>query len=96
MTPSSTGLERAPPRGRCRGMEELTLTPRRSFPSPGAGFQTAAWAPPPVERFDGRPANDAATSESAPPAPLPRWLVILGGAILAAVLGALLGGALAI
>lgn len=73
-------------------MEELTLPPRprvRSMPEP------AAWALPPVERFNGRVANDAET-EPVTPDDIPRWVIVVGGAVFAAVLGALVGGVLAL
>lgn len=73
-------------------MEELTLPPRprvRSMPEP------AAWALPPVERFDGRPANDAETGPITT-RDIPRWVIVVGGAVFAAVLGALVGGVLAL
>ena len=92
MTVPAATLERAPPRRRYRRMEELTLSPR-AFARPMR--EPAAWALPPVERFNGRPANDA----SAEPVALedtPRWVIVVGGAVFAAVLGALLGGALAV
>lgn len=67
--------------------------------------QTAAWRAPGATRFDSRPANDflARADAIAPrtlytaPAgsePLPRWIVVAIGGLIAALLGALLGGAL--
>ncbi len=74
-------------------------------------YQAAAWRAPAATRFDSRPANDfvandflsradAIAPQSTPDtmqmAPMPRWLVVLIGAIIAAVMGGLLGGALAV
>lgn len=70
------------------------MTPRpvvRRSPEP------AAWALPPVHRFDGRAANDRTTPHEKPPTPSDsRWIVIAAGGLAAALLGALLGGALAV
>lgn len=77
-------------------MEELTLPPRvPARPVGNARPEPAAWALPPVERFNGRVANDAEI-ESAAPDDIPRWVIVVGGAVFAAVLGALLGGVLTI
>lgn len=74
-------------------------------------YQAAAWRAPAATRFDSRPANDFATSDFltraeriAPQAtpgpvqmePMPRWLIVAIGAAIAALLGAMLGGALAV
>ncbi len=70
-------------------------------------YQAAAWRAPSATRFDSRPANDflaraetiAPRTRSADPAqmePLPRWIVVAAGAVIAALLGALLGGAMAV
>lgn len=93
---TATGLERAPPRRRYRRMEELTLSPR-AFARPQSRplREPAAWALPPVERFNGRAANDE-TVHTLGPDEIPRWVIVAGGAVLAAVMGALLGGALAV
>lgn len=88
----ATGLERAPPRRRYRRMEELTLSPR-AYARPLR--EPAAWAMPPVQRFDSRPANDAGV-EPVVMEDIPRWVVVIGGGVFAAVMGALLGGALAV
>ena len=66
-------------------------------------YQTAAWRAPGATRFDSRPANDflsraeaiAPRTFAARPAgmePMPRWVVVAVGAMVAALLGALLGG----
>lgn len=77
-------------------MEELILPPRaQARPVANARPDPAAWALPPVERFDGRAANDVEI-ESATPDDVPRWVIVVGGAVFAAVLGALVGGGLAL
>lgn len=75
-------------------------------------YQTAAWRAPSATRFDSRPANDIAASDFAGRAeavapdyaavqpvatePMPRWLIVATGALIAAIMGALVGGALAV
>lgn len=70
-------------------------------------YQTAAWRAPGVTRFDSRPANDflaradaiAPRTLSAEPVesrPMPRWIIFAVGVVVAALLGAFLGGALAV
>lgn len=74
-------------------------------------YQAAAWRAPAATRFDSRPANDFATNDflsradliapQATPAPvqmepMPRWLVVAIGGVISAIMGALLGGALAV
>ncbi len=60
-------------------------------------FDAVAWRPPSARRFEG-PANDHDT----PPTfmdelkAMPGWVVPVAGAIVAAVMGLLLGGALAV
>ncbi|HWQ86548.1 hypothetical protein [Brevundimonas sp.] len=63
-------------------------------------FETVAWRPPVAHRFDPRPANDGYSSERGEPTlremaeGLPAWFTIVAGGAVAALLGALLGGAL--
>ena len=70
-------------------------------------YQTAAWRAPGATRFDSRPANDflsradaiAPTTYGVEPAaaePMPGWIVVVIGGLVAALLGVLLGGALAV
>ena len=70
-------------------------------------YQTAAWRAPAATRFDSRPANDflsradavAPTTFSVQPAqvePQPRWIIVAAGAVIAALLGALLGGMMSV
>ncbi len=77
-----------------------------------SAYQAAAWRAPAATRFDSRPANDVATNDflaradaiapltlSAAPVPmepLPRWMIVALGAVVAALLGALLGGAMSV
>ncbi len=66
--------------------------------------EAVAWRAPASPRFDGRPANDwtsAVQAQLARPVTeagaveeIPRWVILLGGAFVAAILGALLGGAM--
>ncbi|QBX38586.1 hypothetical protein E4M02_09545 [Brevundimonas sp. S30B] len=72
-------------------MEELSLSPRRY-----AIRETAAWRAPGPSRFDGRAANDQTIEEHVKAQLMPRWLLIVGGAAAAALIGAALGGAMAI
>jgi hypothetical protein len=74
-------------------------------------YQAAAWRAPAATRFDSRPANDFAANDFlsradliAPQStpgpvqmePMPRWLVVAIGGVISAIMGALLGGALAV
>ena len=63
-------------------------------------FETVSWRPPVARRTDARPANDSYRSERVGPtlreefANLPAWVTVVGGGVVAALMGALLGGAL--
>ena len=69
-------------------------------------YQTAAWRAPGQTRFDSRPANDflsraeviapAYRAEPVAAEPMPGWIVVVVGGVVAALLGVLLGGALAV
>ncbi|WP_309628281.1 hypothetical protein [Brevundimonas sp.] len=70
-------------------------------------YQTAAWRAPSATRFDSRPANDflsraeaiAPRTYAVQPAEgeeLPRWLIVAIGAVVAALMGALLGGMMSV
>ena len=72
-----------------------------------SAYQTAAWRAPAQTRFDSRPANDflsraeviAPTTYGVQPVadePMPGWLIVVIGGAIAALLGVLLGGALAV
>lgn len=69
-------------------------------------WQTVAWRAPAATRFDSRPANDflsradaiaPVTFEVQPEVEeLPRWVVVVIGCVVAALLGALLGGMMSV
>ena len=61
-------------------------------------FDTVAWRPPSPRRYDGRPANDYRVQPSLMHeiGAMPRWVVPVVGAFAAAIMGMILGGALAI
>ena len=85
-------------------MEQMTLSPsrrleaRRAYGRSADVFEPVAWRPPSPARFDSRVANDVAPE----PDPIlsdmadgvPAWLTITLGGVVAALAGALLGGAL--
>ncbi|KQY84561.1 hypothetical protein [Brevundimonas sp. Root1423] len=87
-------------------MEQLSLTPARrqyahnAYSRTTDAFETVSWRPPVARRIDARPANDGYRSHRAKPtgteefAGLPAWVHIVGGGVAAALMGALLGGAL--
>ena len=88
-------------------MEQMTLTPSRRLQARQAYgravdvFEPVAWRPPSPARFDVRVANDV-TPQTLPHRPhrsddrdaLPSWVTITFGGMIAALAGALLGGAL--
>ncbi|HYD26274.1 hypothetical protein [Brevundimonas sp.] len=85
-------------------MEQLTITPSRRLEARHAygrsvdAFEPAAWRPPSPMRFDSRVANDA-TPEPEPTLShmadgVPAWLTVVLGSVVAALMGAFLGGAL--
>jgi hypothetical protein len=85
-------------------MEQMTLTPTRRLEARQAysrtvdAFESVAWRPPSPARFENRVANDYAPE----PEPnlsemvegVPAWLTITLGGVVAALAGAMLGGAL--
>jgi hypothetical protein len=87
-------------------MEQLSMTPaRRQYAHNAYGrtadaFETVSWRPPVAHKVDTRPANDGYRPYPAKPtvteefAGLPAWVHIVGGGVAAALMGALLGGAL--
>lgn len=82
-------------------MEQLSLTPVRRQPPRRAwgrtvdAFDTVAWRPPVARRVDARPANDGCEPGLREMAEgLPAWFTVLVGGAVAALMGALLGGAL--
>lgn len=71
----------------------------RAYGRAADAFETVAWRPPSANRFDTRVANDPATPE--PPlkelvADLPGWVTVVVGGLVAALMGAVVGGALAL
>ncbi|MDZ4062027.1 MAG: hypothetical protein U1C75_12740 [Brevundimonas sp.] len=82
----------------------MTLSPSRRLEAGRAygrsvdAFETVAWRPPSPARFDSRVANDAAPESDHGLSDLadgvPAWLTITLGGIIAALAGAMLGGAL--
>ena len=92
-------------------MEDLTMSSTnrmngyRAYGRAADALDPVAWRPPPTRRFDSRPANDggwtAGARETGSRAPraldgVPMWLVIAGGGLIAAAMGAVMGGMLAI
>jgi len=85
-------------------MEQMTLSPSRRLEASRAygrsvdAFETVAWRPPSPARFDSRVANDVAPEPDRGLSDLadgvPAWLTITLGGIIAALAGAMLGGAL--
>lgn len=88
-------------------MEQMTLTPSRRLQARQAygravdAFEPVAWRPPSPARFDVRVANDVTPRIEPERSDLselqdgvPAWLTITLGGVVAALAGALLGGAL--
>jgi len=84
-------------------MEMPTMTPVRRLDAHKTygravnAFDAVAWRPPSAARFDGRPANDVEASGPTLKellAGLPGWVTVVAGGAVAALLGALVGGAL--
>ncbi|WP_332658058.1 hypothetical protein [Brevundimonas sp.] len=87
-------------------MEQLSMTPARrqyahnAYSRTADAFETVSWRPPVARKVDARPANDGYRPYPAEPtvaqefAGLPAWVHIVGGGVVAALMGALLGGAL--
>lgn len=72
-----------------------------------SAYQTAAWRAPGASRFDSRPANDfLARADAVAPqqtptqpieiAPMPRWVPVFIGMVVAALLGGVLGGVMSL
>ncbi|MDY6922713.1 MAG: hypothetical protein SWI22_01985 [Pseudomonadota bacterium] len=82
----------------------MTLSPSRRLEAGRAygrtvdAFETVAWRPPTAARFDARVANDLVSESEMDVSRLadgiPAWLTITLGGVVAALGGALLGGAL--
>lgn len=84
-------------------MESMTSARRlegaRAYGRAADAFDTVAWRPPSAVRLDPRVANDPAVPEPTLQelvADLPGWVTVVAGGVVAALMGALLGGALQI
>jgi hypothetical protein len=90
-------------------MEQLSMTPishaealrvqaaEKAYRKSVDARDTVAWRAPGAARFDSRPANDTGVAEPTLKemlGDLPPWLTLAAGAVAAAAMGALLGGAL--
>ena len=70
----------------------------RAYDRAADAFGVVAWKAPGASRFEHRPAND--TVEAPEPTvkdmvgAIPGWAVVVGGGVVAALMGVLLGGAL--
>ncbi len=88
-----------------RPLKTRPAQPERAF----GARETAAWRAPSADRFDSRPANDWGTQanptvgqpvsylaevQEVEGEAFPRWIIVAAGALLAAILGAFLGGAM--
>ena len=71
----------------------------RAYGRAADAFETVAWRPPSAVRFDTRVANDPVVEEptlQAVVADLPGWVTVVAGGVVAALMGALVGGMLAV
>ncbi len=71
----------------------------RAYGRAADAFEAVAWKPPTVARFHTEVANDYAIPEPTVgemARAIPGWAVIVGGGVVAALMGVLLGGALQI
>jgi hypothetical protein len=80
-------------------MEDLTMSSTnrmngyRAYGRAVDALDPVAWRPPPTRRFDDRPANDGAWAN---PPRQTMWVMVAGGGLVAAAMGAVMGGLLAI
>jgi hypothetical protein len=71
----------------------------RAYGRAADAFETVAWRAPEPRRFDPRVANDVAEPKPTLKqlaADLPAWVPIVGGGVVAAFMGAMLGGMLSL
>ena len=71
----------------------------RAYGRAADAFETVAWRPPSAARFDTRVANDPVEPEPTLReviAELPAWVTVVAGGLIAALMGAVLGGMLAL
>ena len=69
----------------------------RAYGRAADAFEAVAWKPPTATRFQTHVANDGAAPEPTVgemARAIPGWAVVIGGGIVAALMGVLLGGAL--
>ena len=69
----------------------------RAYGRAADAFETVAWKAPTAERFQNRVANDGHPAEPTfrdVMQALPGWIVVAGGGVVAALMGAMLGGML--
>lgn len=69
----------------------------RAYGRAADAFETVAWRPPSPARFDTRVANDPVVDEPTLRelvSELPGWVTVVAGGVVAALMGALLGGML--
>ena len=75
------------------------LYARQTYGRAADAFETVAWRPPTAARFDTRVANDPEVAEPTLKqliADLPGWVTVIAGGLVAALMGALMGGMLAL
>lgn len=71
----------------------------RAYGRAADAFETVAWRPPSAARFDTRVANDPVVEEPTLQeliAGMPGWVTVVAGGVVAALMGALVGGMLAL
>ena len=71
----------------------------RAYGRAADAFETVAWRPPSARRFDTRVANDPEVAEPTLKetiASTPGWVMVVAGGVVAALMGALVGGMLAV
>ena len=73
----------------------------RAYGRAANAFDSVAWRAPAASRFESRAANDpmerAFTYQTVEEKTgFPHWVIVIGGAVIAAVVGALMGGMLAV
>ena len=76
---------------------ERRLYAQKTWGRAADAFETVAWRAPGAARFDTRVASDLLEPEptlKALAADLPAWVTVVGGGLIAALMGAVLGGAL--
>ena len=80
-------------------MEELILinaAPPRPLIRSADAFEPLAWRAPAANDWAAADQPPALDVEAQPSEEIPRWVIVVAGAVLAAILGALLGGAMAV